>query len=81
MRIKAGGVLKSILIPYKAVMEQMGEYFVFKINGSAVSQGRVSLGMTINDKVVVKDGLQLGDRIVTEGIQKLKDNSSVVVDC
>ncbi len=57
----------------------MGEYFVFKLNGSTVSQVRIALGMTINDMVVVKDGLQPGDRIVTEGIQKLRDNTSVVV--
>ncbi|MFZ1976947.1 MAG: efflux RND transporter periplasmic adaptor subunit [Bacteroidota bacterium] len=79
LRIKAGGVLNTLLVPYKAVMEQMGEYFVFKLNGSTVSQVRIALGMTINDMVVVKDGLQPGDRIVTEGIQKLRDNTSVVV--
>ena len=79
LRIKASSALNSLLIPYKAVAEQMGEYFVFVINGNTVTQRRVNLGMNINDMVVVKDGLQLGDQIVTEGVQKLKDNSSIVV--
>ena len=79
LRIKANSALNSLLIPYKAVAEQMGEYFVFVITGNKVTQRRVNLGMTINDMVVVKDGLQLGDQIVTEGVQKLRDNSSIVV--
>jgi membrane fusion protein (multidrug efflux system) len=79
LRIKAGGVVNSLLIPYKAVVEQMGEYFVFKVNGSTVSQVRIVLGMTIDDKVVVKNGLNPGDRIVMEGVQKLRDNSLVSV--
>ena len=79
LRIKAGGVVNSLMIPYKAVVEQMGEYFVFKVNGSTVSQVRIVLGMTIDDKVVVKNGLNPGDRIVMEGVQKLRDNSLVSV--
>jgi membrane fusion protein (multidrug efflux system) len=71
--------VNSLLIPYKAVVEQMGEYFVFKVNGSTVSQVRIVLGMTIDDKVVVKNGLNPGDRIVMEGVQKLRDNSLVSV--
>jgi RND family efflux transporter MFP subunit len=79
LRIKSSSALNSLLIPYKAVAEQMGEYFVFVITGNKVTQRRVNLGMNINDMVVVKNGLQLGDQIVTEGVQKLKDNSSIVV--
>ena len=35
--------------------------------------------MTINDMVVVKEGLQLGDQIVTEGVQKIRDNSVIAI--
>jgi membrane fusion protein (multidrug efflux system) len=80
LRVKTSSEVKSLLIPYKAVVEQMGEYFIFKIKSGSVSQVRVVLGKTINDMVVVKGGLlQPGDQIVTEGIQKLRDHSSVVV--
>ena len=34
LRIKASNAVNSLLIPYKSVAEQMGEYFVFKINDS-----------------------------------------------
>lgn len=69
----------SIIIPYKAVTEQMGEYFVFLINGKKVSQQKVELGRTIKDMVIVNDGLKTGEEIVTEGVQKLRDNSPIVL--
>jgi membrane fusion protein (multidrug efflux system) len=69
----------SIVIPYMAVTEQMGEYFVFVVNGNKVTQKRIVLGAHVNDEVIVKDGLQLGDRIVTEGTQRLRDNSLIAV--
>lgn len=66
-----------VMIPYKAVVEQMGEYFVFVVNGNIVSQRKLTLGARIGDRVVVKDGLQPGEQIATEGVQKLKDGSRV----
>lgn len=69
---------KSILIPYKAVTEQMGEYFVFVVNGKKVSQRKVELGRTINDMVIVNNGLTPGEEVVTEGVQKLRDNSPIL---
>jgi membrane fusion protein (multidrug efflux system) len=77
LRVKNTSTTASLLIPSKAIIEQMGEYFVFVINGGKVSQRRVNLGMIVNDMVIVKDGLQSGDQIVTEGMQKLRENSLV----
>jgi RND family efflux transporter MFP subunit len=69
-----------MLIPYKAVTEQMGEYFVFIVNDSSRAiQHKISLGSMINDKVIVKQGLNEGDKVVTDGAQKLKDSTSVQV--
>jgi len=79
LRVRANSVAASILIPYRAVTEQMGEYFVFAISNNKVSQRRISLGMTIKDMVVVKDGLQPGEQIVIDGIQRLRDNALVAV--
>jgi RND family efflux transporter MFP subunit len=69
-----------ILSPSKAVVEQMGEYFVFVVNDSSkVMQHKVLLGARINDKVVITDGLKEGDKIVIDGVQKLKDGAAVQV--
>ena len=70
-----------MIIPYKAVTEQMGEYFVFvvnKINDTAKAiQHKITLGQVINDKAIVKQGLHEGDTVVTDGAQKIKDNSPI----
>ncbi len=68
----------ALMAPYKAVVEQMGEYFVFVVGDSSkVSQRKVMLGAKINDKVIVRGGLNEGDKIVTDGVQKLKDGAVV----
>ena len=69
----------SVLIPYKAVVVQMGEYFVFVINGKKVSQRRIKIGIPIKDMVIVTNGLKPGEQVVTEGVQKLRDNSPIVL--
>jgi len=78
VRVKNNHTGEFILAPYKAVLEQMGEFFVFVVNDSSkVSQRKIILGTRINEKVIVKDGLQEGDKVVSEGIQKLKDGTAI----
>jgi membrane fusion protein (multidrug efflux system) len=81
VRIKNNSTDTSmLLIPYKAVTEQMGEYFVFVVNDSSQAiQQKLSLGPRINDRVVVRQGLNEGDKIITEGFQRLRDSSKVNV--
>ncbi len=79
LRVRANTPASSVLIPYRAVVEQMGEYFVFALNGNKVTQRRIHLGMNVNDLVIVRDGLQAGDQIVVDGMQRLKDQATVVV--
>jgi len=80
IRVRNNGNSESILIPAKAVMEQMGEYFVYVVTDSSkVSQRKITRGAVINDKVIVKDGLAENEKIVTEGIQKLRDGAPVQV--
>ena len=78
IRVKNSTDEPQILIPYKAVTEQMSEYFVFVVGDSSkVAQKKVTLGARIQGNVVVKDGLTEGQTIVTEGTQKIKDGSKV----
>ena len=67
----------TLMIPYRATIEQMAEYFVFVVNADTVAQRKVLLGKRIRDMVVVKSGLKENDVIVTDGIQKVKDGSKV----
>jgi membrane fusion protein (multidrug efflux system) len=60
-------------------VEQLGEYFVYVVDNSKALQRKVILGTRINDKIVVKSGLQQGDSLVTDGVQKLRDSVAVRV--
>lgn len=70
---------QRLLIPFKAVVQQLGEYFVYKVNGSSVNQVKVSLGPKIELNVIVLDGLTGDDTIVVDGLQKLNEGSEITV--
>jgi RND family efflux transporter MFP subunit len=71
---------EQLVIPSKALLEQMSEYFVFVVDSQKVKQTKVSLGAQIEDRVVVTTGLQRGQQIVTDGIQKLRNGAAVNVN-
>ncbi len=67
---------KAVVIPYKAISEQLGEFFVYVPSDSnKVTQKRVALGTAIGAKIIVKDGLKEGDKIIVEGIQNLREGA------
>jgi membrane fusion protein, multidrug efflux system len=70
---------KQILAPYKAVTEQMGEYFVYVVEADTARQRKVALGARVNDQVIIREGLKEGEPIVVDGIQKLRDRTPVQV--
>lgn len=68
------------VIPFKAVTEQMGEYYVYVVDGeNTARQQKLELGTVLGSEVVVRSGLQAGQNIVLEGIQKLRDGAKVSV--
>ncbi len=84
-----------LLVPSKAVVEQMGEYFVFVgrdttiVNPKAKTdtgrnkkefvaiQKKVMTGQTIGPNVIIKSGINEGDKLVTDGVQSLHDGSQI----
>jgi membrane fusion protein, multidrug efflux system len=70
---------QQVLIPFKAVMEQMSEYFVFIVKDNSVIQTNVSLGPQVTPNVIVLKGLSGGETIAVEGIQKLHDGSKIAI--
>jgi membrane fusion protein (multidrug efflux system) len=86
----------QLVLPNKAVVEQMGEYFVFIAKDSVIhthmdtvnhvtnpkpklvaSQKKVQIGQTIGANIVIKSGIQEGDRVVVDGLQSLHDGSQI----
>ena len=79
IRVRNNSAVQKLLIPFKAVTEQMGEYFVYTIDSNKAYQKKIIIGTRINEKVIVNQGLKADEVIATEGVQKLKDGAAVKV--
>lgn len=79
LRVKASTSEKSLIIPYKAVTEQLGEFFVYIADSNKVTQRRIELGKQLARDVVVKQGLKEGETIVVEGVQNLREGSAITI--
>ncbi len=78
VRVKSNNKQKSTVIPYKAVTEQLGEYFAYVVGDSnKVSQHKIVLGKQIGTNIIVTSGLNEGDKIVVQGVQNLKEGSKI----
>jgi membrane fusion protein (multidrug efflux system) len=68
----------SVTIPYKAITEQLGEFFVYVVGDSnKVAQRKVVLGKQIGMDVIVRDGLKAGEPIVVQGVQNLRQGAVI----
>lgn len=71
---KMGG----LLIPQRAVQELQGQYQVFVVGEENVAQVRpVTLGERVESLWLVEKGLESGDRVVVEGIQRVRPGTPV----
>jgi membrane fusion protein (multidrug efflux system) len=68
-------------IPYKGVVEQLGDFNVYVVGDSnKVSLRKVQLGSQTGKDVIIKDGLKPGDRIVVEGQQNIRQEGTKVME-
>jgi membrane fusion protein (multidrug efflux system) len=68
----------QIVIPHKAVSEQLGKYSVYVVGDSSkVEQRIVTLGSETQGNIVITNGLKEGEVIVSEGIMKLRPGAVV----
>ena len=86
LRVGMSGTLKvlstsisSIVIPYKAINEQLGEFFVYMPDSLKATQRKVVLGRQVGKNIIIKEGLKEGEYIITEGIQSLREGAAINV--
>ena len=78
VRVKNNASTQAILIPHKAITEQLGEFFVYVPNDSnIVSQRKVLPGKQIGTNVIIKEGLVKGETVVVEGVQNLREGAQI----
>ena len=68
----------TVTVPYRSVTEQLGSYFVYVLGDSnKVAQRKLVLGRQVGPDIIVKEGLQAGEKIVVQGIQNLREGAVV----
>ena len=69
----------GILIPQRCVMELQGKYSVFVVNGEDQVEFRsVEVASSYETSyLIVSSGLSPGERVVYEGLQKVKSGTKV----
>ncbi len=78
VKVKSNEAAQAVVIPYKAVTEQLGEFFVYVPNDSnKVTQRKVVLGKQLGVNVIIKEGLLTGEKIVVEGVQNLREGAAI----
>ena len=68
------------MLPVTAVQRSAdGSLFVWTISSdSTAHRSEVSIGETWGNRVVISEGIAQGQRVVTEGYQKLSEGTRVV---
>lgn len=78
VRVREISPPNTAIIPHKAIVESLGEFFVYVLNNNnTVSQRKVVMGDPVGTNIVIKNGLQPGEKIVVEGEQNLHEGSVV----
>lgn len=69
---------QSVLVPYKAVIEQLGEHFIYVVGDSSkVTQRKIDIGRQIGGDIIIRDGLKPGETVVVQGIQNLREGAVI----
>ena len=69
---------KALLVPQRAVMEMQGSYQVVVVNPENKADIRpVKVGERIGTLWIIDQGLKPGERVVVEGLQKVKAGMTV----
>jgi membrane fusion protein (multidrug efflux system) len=71
-------VENAILVPKRAVQEIQGTKSVLVVGAdNVVTLRTISLGESVGDLLIVRDGVKPGERVIVDGIQKARPGSPV----
>lgn len=69
---------QEIVVPQAAIQQNQAGYFVLVVDAdSKVEQRPVTLGERLKTEAVVASGLEVGEQIIVEGIQKVRPGATV----
>ena len=78
--VQRGAPRLSLVVPQSAVLlDQAGHYVLVVDDAKKVEQRRVTTGVEQGSDIVVSDGLKEGERVIVDGIQKVRPGQVVSV--
>jgi len=78
VRVTVRKLQGALLVPQRAVNELQTSYEIAVVGGDNKVQIRsVNVGERVGSLWVIEDGLKPGDRIIVEGMQKVRDGQTV----
>ncbi|MCU0335016.1 MAG: efflux RND transporter periplasmic adaptor subunit [Chitinophagaceae bacterium] len=76
--ISTAAVKDALMVPQKSVFEIQDRNYVYIVDGNGkVKMRSFEVGGRVGTYYLVADGLKAGDRIVYEGIQRVKDGATI----
>ena len=72
MEIATGKDDPVLAVPKRAVLGEMGTFFVYVINGLEVERRDVMIGAKSGQHIEIKDGVEVGEQVVTQGNYQLQ---------
>lgn len=79
MNVSTTSATEEVVVPYKAVFEQLGVFNLYTVNDSSKAEIRqVKLGIKAGDKIVIKEGVKDGEKIVVDGAMNVQNGVKVV---
>jgi membrane fusion protein (multidrug efflux system) len=79
LQVELSQASRQVLQVPELSLQQLGEQaFVFRVAGDKVERVPVKIGARRPGWVEILDGVKAGDRVVVEGIVKLKDGAKIV---
>nr|WP_298135885.1 efflux RND transporter periplasmic adaptor subunit [uncultured Pseudomonas sp.] len=82
VRVKLTGLTRdqAITLPERAVAQGPGGTFVYVVDAEGIARTRqVSTGATANGRWVIESGVSDGDRVIVEGLAKVRPDTPVTV--
>ena len=71
----------AVIIPQKSTYEVLEKKFVFVVDkNNVVHSSEITIASEMPDLYIVKNGITENDKILLEGIRKVKDNDKIAFD-
>jgi RND family efflux transporter MFP subunit len=81
IRLPIGAPYKALLVPDEAIMSDQGRKFVYVDNEKGeVAYKTVTLGQELNKLRVIKNGLNKDDRVIVDGLQRIRTGVQVTAE-